>query len=286
MSADAVGSIRVMADGGFPISQFKTAVPDATHLRTYAVSTKSADQPNEMPMKTFVLAVCSVLLFACGARAEGEPHDFRAVYSGGNGAFEMTLEYSADGDLKSETKGQDMWLLRRDGVNYFVIPREDGAAVLDTRIMSKLMRDVMPDNLPLGEAPQFEIVEAGETEINGRQGIGYRLASAPQGGPFFIVMSHDESLTRLGAAMLAQVRSSVELNPIAGNSFDNVLEIMATGAPISYAGADLTSLERVELDPSVFELPSEPLDEAASLQLMIERKMIPSEKIELPSFDD
>jgi hypothetical protein len=237
-------------------------------------------------MKASFVGIFSVFLIACSARAQGEAHDFRAVYSGGNGALEMTLEYSVDGNLKGETKGQDMWLLRRDGVNYFVIPREDGAAVLDTRIMSKLMRDVMPDNLPLGEVPQLEVVEAGETEINGREGIGYRLAGASLGGPFFLVMSNDESLARLGDAMLAQVRSSVKLNPIAGNSFDNVLQIMATGAPISYAGADLTSFEMVELTPSVFELPSEPLDEAASRQLMIERRMIPSEKMELPSFDD
>ncbi|MEQ8411858.1 MAG: hypothetical protein RIC51_04200 [Erythrobacter sp.] len=237
-------------------------------------------------MKAFFVAIFSVLLFACGARAEGEAYDFRAVYSAGNGALEMTLEYSADGDLRVEEKGQDMWLLRRDEVNYFVIPQEDGAAVLDTRIMSKLMRNVMPDNLPLNEAPQLELVEAGETEINGRQGTGYRLASAPSSGPFFIVLSSDDSLSRLGDAMLAQLRSSVELNPLAGNSFDNVLDIMATGAPISYAGADLTSFEMVELDPSVFELPSEPLDEAGSRQLMIERGMIPSEKMELPSFED
>ncbi len=237
-------------------------------------------------MKAFVFAVCSILLLACGARAEEGAQDFRAVYSGENGAFEMTLEYSADGDLKGETKGQDMWLLRRDGVNYFVIPRDDDAVVLDTRIMSKLMKDVMPDNLPLGEAPQLEVVEAGETEINGRKGIGYRLVSAPPGRPFFLVMSNDESLAGLGDVMLAQVRSSVELNPMAGNSFDKVLQVMATGAPISYAGADLTSFEMIELDHSIFEFPSEPLDDVASRQLMIERRMMPSEKMELPSFDD
>jgi len=237
-------------------------------------------------MKVFVTALCSLLLFACGSSTAGETSDLRAVYRGGNGAFEMTLEYSAEGDLRAETTGQDWWLLRKSGVNYFVFPQEGGAAVLDSRIMSKLLSDVMPDDIPFDEEPRLEIVEVGETEINGRKGTGYRLVSAPFAGPLFLVMSNDESLARLGDAMLALSRSSFALSPTGGASFENVFEVMATGAPISYAGADLASLEMVELAPSVFELPSEPLDEAASRQLMIELGMIPHENIEFPNLED
>lgn len=232
---------------------------------------------------TFFLAT---IMFGSAASAQGEAEDIEAIYSGAGGAFEMTIQYSKEGHLRGTTKGQDMWLLRVDGVNYFVFPEEEGARVLDLRIASDLIREVLPDNLPNLDGIKMEIREDGPTVVQGREGIGYRFDSQPQSGPFLAVMSNDPELKRLGEAVFAQLQSSIEMNPLAGSSANPILEIVAKGTPISFGGADLVSFEETEFESAIFEIPSEPMNKEESRALLIERKMIPAEKVQLPNFTE
>lgn len=235
-------------------------------------------------MRALLTIIFAAILFGCGASAQTEVKDIEAIYSGADGAFEMTIQYSKEGDLKGTTKDQDMWLLRLDEVNYFIFPAQSGPNVLDLRIASKLMREVMPDDLPDLDDLGLALREDGPTEVNGRKGIGYRFAGQPESGPYFAVISSDPALQRLGDAMSAQLKSSIEMNPLAENSADSMLEVMGKGAPLSFGGSDLVSFEETELDRSIFELPNEPMNKEASRALMIDRKMIPAEKIQLRDF--
>lgn len=224
------------------------------------------------------VSILSILLGACGSNIGSATDDIRAVYSGADGAFEMTVEYSSEGQLRARTTGQDMWLLRNEGVNYFIIPREDGADVLDLRVVSKLIQDALPESLSMGESARLTLRKEGPTEVNGRMGTGYRFAGSPQHGAYSAVISADPALDRLGEAMYEQFKSSIELNPLVGSSAEAMLEILATGTPISFAGADLSLCEITELEPSIFELPGKPLDDEESRELMIDRNMLPREK--------
>jgi len=235
-------------------------------------------------MRAVLTITLSALLFGCGASAQTEVKDIEAIYSGAGGTFEMTIQFSKEGDLKGTTKGQDMWFLRLDDVNYFIFPDESGPHVLDLRIASKLMREVMPDDLPEFGDLGFTLREDGPTEVNGRKGIGYRFAGQPESGPYLAVISTDPALQRLGDAMSAQLKSSIEMNPLAGNSADSMLEVLEKGAPLSFGGSDLVTYRETKLDRAIFELPNDPMNELDSRALMIDRRMIPEGKIQLPDF--
>lgn len=74
------------------------------------------------------------------------------------------------------------------------------------------------------------------------------------------------------------------MNPLPmGDAFDDVLQMLKEGAPLRFAGSELKSFERVDVEDSRFELPAAPLDKEASRELMLKRGMIPETPIGLPT---
>lgn len=201
----------------------------------------------------------------------------------------MTVEISENGDLRGQTEGQDMWMIRTDGVDYFVIPDDGGDKVLDVRIMGELMREIMPPEFfeMMREAPDAEMVleRIGEVTVNGRTGIGYRMPGISD-GPAAFVFSDDPDLAPLRDAMAAQYETSMAMMPIETRLFSQTLGLLREGAPVRFANADLESFEPADFDDNRFELPADPLDKDATREVMISRGMMPAEPIELPEFPD
>lgn len=240
-------------------------------------------------MRYFTALIMAVALVACGSSNAANRSDMQAVYSGADGAFRMTVELSESGDLRGETQGQDMWMLRTDGLDYFVIPDDEGDKVLDVRIMGELMREIMsPEFLEMTrEAPvtEMELERIGEVTVNGRTGIGYRMPGAPEGFATF-VFSDDPDLAPLRDAMATPYETSMAMMPIETRLFSQTLELLREAAPLRFANADLESFEPADFDDNRFELPADPLDKDATREVMISRGMIPAEPIELPDFTD
>lgn len=237
-------------------------------------------------MKHLITLLIALMFAACGSSNSANSSDMRAVYSGAEGAFRMTVELSGEGDLRGETQGQDMWLLKADGVDYFVIPgREESDQVLNVRIMGELMREVMPPEFfeMMRGAPGSGLMleRAGEVTVNGRTGIGYRMPDAPEDAVAF-VFSDDPELARLRDAMAAQYEVSMSIVSFENSLFDHTLELLREGAPLRFANADLESFEPADIDDSRFDLPANPLDKEATREVMINRGMIPSEPMEMP----
>lgn len=239
-------------------------------------------------MKLLTALFIALALAACSAGSGTDASDMKAVYSGADGGFRMTLEISDTGDLRGETQGQDMWLLRTGDVNYFILPNpEDGDIVLDSRIMGELIREALPPEFfeMMQENPNtgIEMEPIGEVTVNGRTGTGYHPPGT-QGDNVPFVFSDDPELSRLRDAMAAQFEASMSMMPIENRMFSQMLELLQEGAPLRFANTDLVSFEPADIDNSRFELPGEPLDKDAARTVMINMGMIPAEPMEMPEF--
>jgi hypothetical protein len=75
-----------------------------------------------------------------------------------------------------------------------------------------------------------------------------------------IVISDDPDLSQLGKAMSGQFSKSIEmLATMVGNSpamFKQMQDILKTGAPLSFAGMELLSVNHRPIDPNRFKLPA------------------------------
>lgn len=240
-------------------------------------------------MKSFAALIIAFILVACDAGNATQLSGVRSVYSGAGGAFEMTVELAENGDFRGETRGQDMWMLKTDGVDYFVIPDEAEPIVLEASIMGEVMRDVMPpeffEAFDRPDIPQLGLEEAGEVTVNGRTGIGYRMAGQTFGDPPF-VFSDDPELEPLKRTMAEQFNFSRTMLPIENRMFEHMSELLETGAPIRFSGADLVSYEQVTFEADYFELPAEPLDKEATREFMVARGMVPAEPMEMPELPE
>lgn len=242
-------------------------------------------------MKFLTALFIAFFFVACDAGSAEEPSDYRAIYSSSNPDFHLVVELSSQGDVRSESErqGLSMWSLRTGGVDYFIIPQQDGEKVIEGRIAAELMREVMPaefiERMNSEDMPRMEFESAGRVTVNGRTGNGYRMPGMPEDRiPF--VFSDDPELAPLREAMAAQFEASIRLMPMRSGPFDQILGLLAEGAPLRFANGDLESFERVEIDDARFQLPAEPLDKDAARELMVEQGMIPAEPIEFPELPD
>lgn len=242
-------------------------------------------------MHNLVLGVFAALATAsCNPDNSANPLDAVAVLALPGGQ-EMKIEIAHDGDLRGNQEGNDLQLFVIDDVNYFAINSDGGWQVLDIRIAAELMDESVSQqfkdmiaNTPVDERPSMQFEAGEEVQIGQWKGIAYRPPGTPAKFPAPFVISSDPELEMLRAAMLKQFQSSMAMNPLPmGDAFDDVLQMLKEGAPLRFAGSELKSFERVDVEDSRFELPAAPLDKEASRELMLKRGMIPETPIGLPT---
>lgn len=211
-----------------------------------------------------MLASC-VLLFGISSPALA---DLTAKYAKPGTSFVMTVEIASNGDTRGDAGQPGVSFITRDGHGYFLKATPAGTAVMRVEDMGTVMSEQMAKLDPQFRAemqqhvPVIKLVEKGAMTINGRTGTAYfmqadngSLSPTP-----WAVISKDPALAPLGSVMARQFEMSMAtMSATMGTApFANMLAVLKTGAPISFAGADLQSVDGSPIPSSHFELPEKP----------------------------
>lgn len=206
-----------------------------------------------------------------------------AVYEVPGPKFRMTIEIAANGDVRGDISGKPgVYFLTRGGQGYFVIQTADGVVVervedevAAIKVVAK--KRLGPSFLEMMESVGEDLEREGplltkgdDILVQGRKGTPYYFPGPRRPDmPPVVVISSDPDLAPLGVAMAGQFEMSDRLqffsrpNPLS----TEMTVIMKTGAPIAFAGAELTVVSHEPIPASRFELPAAP----ASLEAIIKR---------------
>lgn len=208
--------------------------------------------------------------------------DTTAVYEIPAAKFRMTLEIAANGDVRGDIAGNpEVYVLTLGGQGYFVIQTSSGVLVErveDTlaavkAVAEKRLNSAYRDMMSAADSPDLAgmgdlFTKGDDIVVQGRKGTPYYFSS--RGGPGVspvIVISSDPELAPLGVAMAGQMAMTNSLQFGANPLSREIEAIMKSGAPISFAGAELTTVSHEPIPPARFELPAPP----QSLQDIIKR---------------
>ena len=236
-------------------------------------------------MLALMAMIAILLVSACSEQPEAE--GFRAVYSGTANGGDMTVFGDTEGNLNFTIDGEETRGLHVDGENYIIFSQDGKPLVLDAKLMGDLMAEAVPEQIKqmMDKAPlkKIQLRDDGETDVNGRKGTGYRMATNDKSGRYFVVISKDPELAPFAKAMSRQFTTSIALNPMARKGmFDDVVEVLETGFPIALGAGSLKEFEKRAVDPETFKLPAKPLDKEATREAMVERGMLPEQPVAVP----
>ncbi len=234
--------------------------------------------------------VAALILASSAAEA-----DTTAVYAARDRSLRlsMTVEIADNGSVRYQMSAGRTYGLVLSDVDYFVtvdpkgplVDRVNDLVAAQKEAMAALMPTLRHDAKPAGP----KLVPIGVTTINGRTGkaYGYRRGTTPEPGPSLnpnlgtvtsrpatesevkrasanpvVVISDDPDLAPLGKVMAHQFNKSVAmLSRMMGGApgmIDEMQAILRTGAPLSFAGLELQSVNHAAIDPKRFELPAQP----------------------------
>ncbi len=204
--------------------------------------------------------------------------DLTAKYAKPGTGFMMTVEIGSNGNVRGDAGKLGQAFLTRDGHGYFLKVTPTGTAVMRIEDMGAVMAEQMAKLDPQfraemqQHAPAIKLVEKGTMTINGRTGAAYfmQAADGTLSPTPWAVISKDPSLAELGSAMAHQFEMSMAtMSASMGTApFANMLTVLKMGAPISFAGAELKSVDPSPIPAAHFELPAKPESLDRVLQLM------------------
>jgi hypothetical protein len=210
-------------------------------------------------MRLFVLLAS--LAFASAAHA-----DTTAIYRNAAAKFTMTVKIASNGDIRGEVPGRAYYFV--GGKDYFADRADTGVVVMRLEDMAKVMAEQFADqSAKLGISsfgpPRLTLVRKGTVSIKKWSGDAYYMQAANgQVSPRPVaVISHDESLTELGKAMERQYEKSEMMmgQIVKGHApTSNLDQVLGSGAPISFAGAELQSVSFDPIPKNEFVLPAQP----------------------------
>lgn len=213
--------------------------------------------------------------------------DMTATYGVPNSNFSMKIEIASNGDVRGDVAGQPgLYFITRDGKGYFI--QADPAGPIVTRgedygaALGEQMAKMAPGFRDMVKGVALHVVEKGEVAVNGRKGTAYYVRMAPD-APLspqpFAVISHDPALAPLGEAMARQFDMSMSMGSqmMPTEAFAEVRDLLKTGAPISFGGAELKTISLDPIPASEFELPG-PVEGMDHLRARLERQRIESER--------
>jgi len=209
----------------------------------------------------------------------------------------MTVEIADNGSIRYQMSAGRSYGLVLAGVDYFVtletkgpvVDRADDVVAAQKEAMAAFMPPISHQDSSAG--PQ--LVPIGKATINGRTGqaYGYEKGTTAATVVVFndkpdvsqmgvttrevtesekdkmvaatvVVISDDPDLAQLGRAMAKQFGTSATmLTRMIGDTpgaAKEMLAILKTGAPLSFAGMELRSVNHALIDPRRFELPAQP----------------------------
>ncbi len=205
--------------------------------------------------------------------------DVTARYSTGKQALLVEIDDGGNTRIGVEGKGS---ILRREGVDYFVLVTPDGQVlVVELGDLVTLVRSAIAAKpKESGEFPDKFLLESkGEAMVGERRGVLWNFGPAPKPDGtaekmLEVVMSDDPALAPIAAVF----RHSFEaLLPLLGAAMPETsgftrlaAELLAKGAPLRIEKEfALQSLVADEIDPKRFELPA-PVTSAAELMRAVD----------------
>jgi hypothetical protein len=207
--------------------------------------------------------------------------DTTAVYEARNGAFKMTIEIAANGDVRGDVAAKPgSYFVTRNGEDFVVLATPQGVVVDRTadlaQVTAKVAIEKTPELAKLGGTVSRDLsttnffVAGPPVSINGRPGTPYyfRMGYGKVDLPPVAVISTDPALAPIGRMMARSFEMSEHMSSsmfgAAAPPFETELDqILTTGAPLAFAGAQLVSVDNAPIAPSRFELPAPPESPAA-----------------------
>lgn len=189
-----------------------------------------------------------------------------ATYVSKHGGTEMNvkMEIAANGDIRADMNVPGLYLLKREGRTYFIMPDAAGPVVADVADMGAVIQEQMNKadaNLCAGLArtpPSPRLVSRGMVTVAGRTGEAY-AQEGRSGSAADVVISRDPALAPLGAAMAAQFRTSLALLGECASTvplFVQMQALLDSGAPLEFGPIRLDTVQAGPIDPARFVLPA------------------------------
>jgi len=215
------------------------------------------------------LLICFFFALAAPAFA-----DTTAIYQTPTKTFVMTVEIASNGDLRSDVAGKPgTYALTRNGEGYMVISTAQGVVVDRVEDLGAALKIVAEKRLspsllammktvgPNLAKMHLRLVKGDDVTIQGRKGTPYYFRGPPPPGfPPAIIICSDPELAPIGVAMARQIAMSDSFQMFEpGNPFSLAVKAtLKTGAPLEFAGAELTMVSHDPISLSRFELPAAP----------------------------
>ena len=210
-----------------------------------------------------------LLTFVILAMASSAQADTTAIYAGPGDVCSMTVKIASNGDLRAEVKGNTPGLVSGreyyfvGGKDYIVDRTDVGNIVMRLEDVEKVLAEQADaSGFSSFRAAPLTLVRGGTLSINKWSGDAY-YTPAPNGqvSPKPVaVISSDPSLAQLGKAMQRQFATAEALmNQLTKGHGprSNMDQVLSSGAPISFAGADLQSVSFDLIPKEEFNLPSQ-----------------------------
>jgi hypothetical protein len=208
-----------------------------------------------------------IVFLAALAFATATQADTTAIYGNAAAKFSMTIKIASNGDIRGEVPGRTYYFV--GGKDYFADRTDTGIIVMRLDDMARVMAEKFAElsgkmGIHSFSPPTIALVRKGTVSINKWSGDSYYMQSASgQVSPRPVaVISHDPSLAELGRAMERQYEKSEMMmaQAMKGRApTSNMDQVLSSGAPISFAGAELQSVSFDPIPKSDFVLPAQPV---------------------------
>jgi hypothetical protein len=214
---------------------------------------------------------------AIALAAAGSPAlaDMSARYGDPREIMSISVETADNGDVRSEGVDPQSYFLWRGGQAYLVRTIAGGPEVMRVEDMAAAMAARQGAGDPeleegiRADLPREAFVAGPPVTVNGRPGIPYRPGGKTRDKSLALVIGTDPALAPLGAAMLrhydmtcAMLGAMMRLTPGEADPFAPMRTVLEKGAPLTYSGMDLRSVDHAPIPASRFALPAEPLSRA------------------------
>lgn len=208
----------------------------------------------------------SVVLIASVVLASVAHADTTATYGNAAAKFTMIVKIASNGDIRGEVPGRTYYFV--GGRDYFADRTDTGVVVMKLDDMAKVMAEQFAEQsakmgIPSFAPPPMKLVRKGTVSINKWTGDAYYMQAANgQMSPKpLAVISHDPSFSELGRAMARQYEKSEMMMGQVMKSHapkSNMDQVLSSGAPISFAGAELRSVNFDQIPKDQLTLPAQP----------------------------
>lgn len=215
-----------------------------------------------------MLRLAVILWFASSSPASA---DVTANYVGLGNVFTMKIEIASNGDVRGSTSNPNSYFITREGHGYLVQASFDGPVVMRIEDMALVMADQMKKLMPKLPAdvgkdfPVFELTRGPSVTVRGRQGTAYYMGNQTKHSTSerpAVVISTDPALGPIGTAMERQFEmSNAMMGQLLGKNtpFAGMIAVLKTGAPLTFAGAELDTVQYAPIPDARFVLPAAPL---------------------------